>query len=68
MVSKLSEFWGHQVLIKSNPGTTGSIGMEFSARQAADGYTLVISNLGPAAVNPLISKVPHNMDKDFADA
>ena len=34
--------------------------VEFAARQAADGYTFVIGNLGPAAVNPLISKVPYS--------
>ena len=65
MAGKLSEVWGQQVLIESKPGAAGSIGMEFAARQAADGYTFVIGNLGPAAVNPLISKVPYNMDKDF---
>jgi len=65
MAGKLSELWGQQVLIESKPGAAGSIGMEFAARQAPDGYTFVIGNLGPAAVNPLISKVPYNMDKDF---
>jgi len=65
MAGKLSEVWGQQVLIESKPGAAGSIGMDFAARQPADGYTFVIGNLGPAAVNPLISKVPYNMDKDF---
>jgi tripartite-type tricarboxylate transporter receptor subunit TctC len=65
MAGKLSEAWGQQVLIESKPGAAGSIGMDFAARQAADGYTFVIGNLGPAAVNPLISKVPYSMDKDF---
>jgi len=62
---KLSEVWGQQVLIESKPGAAGSIGMEYAARQPADGYTFVVGNLGPAAVNPLLSKVPYNMDKDF---
>jgi tripartite-type tricarboxylate transporter receptor subunit TctC len=62
---KLTELWGQQVNVESKPGAAGSIGMEFAARQAPDGYTFVIGNLGPAAVNPLISKVPYNMDKDF---
>jgi tripartite-type tricarboxylate transporter receptor subunit TctC len=62
---KLSEHWGQQVNVESKPGAAGSIGMEFAARQPADGYTLVIGNLGPAAVNPLISKVPYSMEKDF---
>ena len=39
--------------------------MEYAARQAADGYTFVVGNLGPVAVNPLFSKVPYNMERDF---
>lgn len=65
MGQKLSVFWGQPVVIESKPGAAGSIGMEFTARQPADGYTFVVGNLGPAAVNPLISKVPYSMDKDF---
>ena len=65
MGQKLNEFWGQPIVIESKPGAAGSIGMEYAARQPADGYTFVIGNLQPAAVNPLISKVPYNMDKDF---
>lgn len=65
MGQKLSEHWGQPVIIESKPGAAGSIGMEFTARQPADGYTFVVGNLGPASVNPLITKVPYNMDKDF---
>lgn len=62
---KLSPLWGQPVVIESKPGAAGSIGMEFTARQPADGYTFVIGNLGPAAVNPLINKVPYDMNRDF---
>lgn len=65
MGQKLGALWGQPVVIESKPGAAGSIGMEFAARQPADGYTFVIGNLGPAAVNPLISKVPYSMEKDF---
>lgn len=65
MGQKLSQAWGQPVVIESKPGAAGSIGMEFTARQPADGYTFVIGNLGPAAVNPLINKVPYSMEKDF---
>ena len=65
MGQKLNEFWGQPVVIESKPGAAGSIGMEFAARQPADGYTFVIGNLQPAAVNPLISKVPYSIDRDF---
>ena len=65
MGQKLNEHWGQPVIIESKPGAAGSIGMEFAARQPADGYTFVIGNLGPASVNPLISKLPYSMEKDF---
>jgi tripartite-type tricarboxylate transporter receptor subunit TctC len=62
---KLSELWGQQVIIESKPGAAGSIGMEFAARQPADGYSFVIGNFGPVAVNPVLSKVPYDVQKDF---
>lgn len=65
MGQKLSVLWGQPVIIESKPGAAGSIGMEFAARSAPDGYTFVIGNLGPASVNPIINKVPYSMEKDF---
>jgi tripartite-type tricarboxylate transporter receptor subunit TctC len=63
--AKLAELWGQQVVVESKPGAAGSIGMEYAARQAPDGYSFVVGNIGPAAVNPLLSKVPYDMEKDF---
>jgi len=63
--AKLAELWGQQVVIESKPGAAGSIGMDFAARQPNDGYTFVVGNLGPVAVNPLLSNVPYNIQKDF---
>jgi len=63
--AKLAELWKQQVIIESKPGAAGSIGMDFAAKQPNDGYTFVVGNLGPVAVNPLLSKVPYNIEKDF---
>ena len=63
--AKLAELWGQQVIIESKPGAAGSIGMDFAAKQPNDGYTFVVGNLGPVAVNPLLSNVPYNVQKDF---
>ena len=63
--AKLGELWGQQVVIESKPGAAGSIGMDFAAKQPNDGYTFVVGNLGPVAVNPLLSKVPYSIEKDF---
>jgi tripartite-type tricarboxylate transporter receptor subunit TctC len=63
--AKLSELWGQPVIIESKPGAQGSIGTEYTARQPADGYTFTVANLQPVAVNPLLSKVPYSVEKDF---
>ena len=62
---KLSELWGQQVIIESKPGAAGSIGMEYAARLPADGYAFVIGNFGPVAINPILSKLPYDMQRDF---
>ncbi len=63
---KLSEMWGQPVVIESKPGAAGSIGMDYARLQPADGYSFVIGNLGPVTVNPLLSKVPYDSERDFA--
>jgi tripartite-type tricarboxylate transporter receptor subunit TctC len=63
---KLSELWGQSVVIENKSGANGSIGLEYAARQPNDGSAFVIGNLGPVSVNPLISKVPYDMNRDFA--
>ena len=62
---KLSEIWGQPVVVESKPGAAGSIGMDYAAKQPNDGYSFVVGNIGPAAVNPLLSKVPYNVERDF---
>ena len=63
---KLTEYWGQTVLIESRPGADGSIGMEFAAKQPADGYVMVLGNFGPVVAKPLLSKVSYDWQKDFA--
>ncbi|MGZ5572464.1 MAG: Bug family tripartite tricarboxylate transporter substrate binding protein [Usitatibacter sp.] len=65
LAQKLSELWGQPVIVESKPGAAGSIGMEYAAHQPPDGYTFVIGNLGPVTVNPILSKVPYDSERDF---
>ena len=62
---KLSELWGQPVIVESKPGAGGSIGMEYAAKQPADGYSFVIGNLGPVTVNPILTKVRFDAERDF---
>ncbi len=62
---KLSDLWGQPVVVESKPGAAGSIGMDYAKVQPPDGYSFVIGNLGPVTVNPLLSKVPYDSERDF---
>jgi tripartite-type tricarboxylate transporter receptor subunit TctC len=61
----LGELWGQQVLVDSRPGAAGAIGMEYAAKQPADGYTFLLGNFGPVVANPLLQKVNYDARKDF---
>jgi tripartite-type tricarboxylate transporter receptor subunit TctC len=63
---RLGKVWGQPVIIDYKPGANGAIGMDYVVNQPADGYTMVLGNFGPSLVNPLITKVNFNMDRDFA--
>lgn len=53
------------VIVDNRPGAAGSIGVALAARQAADGTTILLGNLGPMVVNPLLNKVTYDPVKDF---
>ena len=61
----LTDMWGQQVIVDSRPGAAGAIGMEYAAKQPADGYTFLLGNFGPVVANPLLQKVNYNAQRDF---
>jgi tripartite-type tricarboxylate transporter receptor subunit TctC len=67
LAQKLSENLGQQVIVDNRGGAGGNIGMEFVAKSAPDGYTLVVGLTAQLAVNPsLFPKLPYDPLKDFA--
>ena len=64
---KMGETWKQQVIIENRAGANGIIAMSYVATSAPDGYTLLMSNVGPSAINPSIyKKLPYDAIKDFA--
>jgi tripartite-type tricarboxylate transporter receptor subunit TctC len=67
LAQKLTEGLAQPVLIDNRPGAGGSIGAEAAAKSAADGYTILMGQLGPLAVSPaLYKKLPYDPVKSFA--
>lgn len=65
LAQRLGDAWKQPVIVDNRPGAAGSLGTDYAARQPADGYTFMMGNMGPTLVNPLLSKVPYDMDRDF---
>ena len=64
--AKLQEKLGQTFVIDNRAGATGTIGMGQVKRAAPDGYTLIVSSLGPFVIAPhLLKSVPYDMAKDF---
>lgn len=62
----LSRAWGQSVVVDNRAGAAGIIGTQQLVRAAPDGYTLIMGNIGPNAINySLYKKLPYKA-ADFA--
>jgi tripartite-type tricarboxylate transporter receptor subunit TctC len=51
---QLTEKLKQSFVIDNKPGAGGNLGSEIAAHSPADGYTLLVSSVGPIAVNPTL--------------
>ena len=64
---KLTDRWGHQVIVDNRPGAGGVIGTEIGAHAAPDGHTLTVGHIGThASAQFLLKKLPYDPIRDFA--
>jgi tripartite-type tricarboxylate transporter receptor subunit TctC len=67
VAERLTKAWGRPVLVESRAGAGGTIGADFVAKAAPDGYTLLVTTPSTLAVAPALYKVlPYDPLKDFA--
>jgi len=67
MAEQLTVTLGQNVVVDNRGGATGNIGTELAARALPDGYTLLMGNVAPNAVNvSLFKKLPFDPVKDFS--
>jgi tripartite-type tricarboxylate transporter receptor subunit TctC len=64
---KMSETLGQPIVIDTRPGANGTIGHAAAAKAVPDGYTLLLSHVGPMAIMPALQpNLPYDPTADFA--
>jgi tripartite-type tricarboxylate transporter receptor subunit TctC len=67
LAQKMSESMNVSVVVENKPGANGTIGVDRVAKSPADGYTLVLGDVGGMSMAPgLYPKLPYNPLKDLA--
>src|SRR3954451_24619083 len=63
----VSEILGQQIVVDNRPGAAGISGTEVAERDAPDGYTMVLGNVGTLSINPAVySSMRIKPDQDLA--
>ncbi|KGE00135.1 ABC transporter substrate-binding protein [Achromobacter sp. RTa] len=66
IADKLGARLGQQVIVENRAGAAGIIGAQALARAKPDGYTLLMGNIGPNAINYALYKTLPYKPADFA--
>lgn len=56
VAERLSRLWGQRVVVENIAGASGNVGLQTVARSEPDGYTLLMTDSGPLAVNPHVNR------------
>jgi tripartite-type tricarboxylate transporter receptor subunit TctC len=61
----LAELLGQNIVVENRAGAGGNIAVDYVAKQAPDGYSIVLANVGALTVNPHILRTPYDPLKDL---
>ena len=65
IAQKLSERTGWTVIIENKPGAGGRLAADYAAKEAPDGYTVLVGASGAMAIGPIIYKTGYDTLRSF---
>jgi tripartite-type tricarboxylate transporter receptor subunit TctC len=65
--NEVSQRFGQQIVVDNRPGASGGIGAGIVAKSPADGYTLLLADVGSLLINQVLStKAAFDLVRDFS--
>ncbi|MPZ43109.1 MAG: tripartite tricarboxylate transporter substrate binding protein [Betaproteobacteria bacterium] len=65
IAQKIGDSMGNPLVVENRSGAAGAIGTELAARATPDGHTILIASTSQT-INPYVTKVNYNLQRDFA--
>ena len=65
LAEKLTDKLGQTVLVENRPGAGGMVGIDYVARAAPDGHTILLMDIAAVLIKWLHKNVPFDVTKDF---
>src|SRR5690242_2173128 len=63
---RLTDLWGHPMILDNRGGAGGIVGTEIVAHAAPDGYSFLVGTAGGMTINPALQpKLPYDPFRDF---
>jgi tripartite-type tricarboxylate transporter receptor subunit TctC len=64
---KMAEILGQPIVIENRPGANATMGTDYVAKAAPDGYTLTLGSLSPLVISlATYANIPYDTARDFA--
>jgi len=64
MAAKLRDGWRQPVIVENRPGASGTLGVDYVAKSAPDGHTLVLNAL-QMVMTPHLQRTPYDLARDL---
>ena len=63
--AKMHDNWRQPVIVENRPGAAGTVGVDYVAKSAPDGHTMVLTAWSLIVATPLLQRTPYDFTRDL---